>query len=242
MPISLLSVLIAAVFAAPALAQGPIAHWTMDELVDGVVPDVTGNGHDATLGPEGAEPPAAVDGAIGKALAFDPEREHFLTVAQSQDFNFQGPFTVMAWIKPSRRNAQFEIACMKGDKSGDPPWPGWRLRYFWARAMLQVGTPDGEQPTVSSAEWSVPAEFWSHVAGSWDGMVLRVFVSGVEKAAEPFSGQIAPQHRWRPLILGNFIGRKNAYAFDGSLDDIKVFDRALSEQEVFEEAARGMAD
>lgn len=239
---SLMAVCVA-LLASPLLhADGLIAHWTMDELVEGVVPDVTGNGHDATLGPEDAKAPAAVEGIIGKALRFDPEQEHFLTVAQSGDFSFRRPFTVMAWIKPSRRNAQFEIACMKGDKSGDPPWPGWRLRYFWARAMLQAGTPDGEEPSVSSAEWSVPAEFWSHVAGTWDGTALHVFVNAVEKAAEAFSGEIAPQPSWRPLILGNFVGRKNAYAFDGLLDDIKIFDRALSEEEMFEEATRGMAD
>ena len=129
----------------------------------------------------------------------------------------------------ARRNAAFAIACMKGDKSGDPPWPGWRLRYFWARAMLQVGTPDGQEPSVSSAEWSVPAGFWSHVAGSWDGAKLRLFVNAVERAATDFYGQIAPQHAWRPLVLGNYIGRKDAYAFDGLLDDIKVFDAALTE-------------
>jgi len=238
---SLLSVLIGAAFVAPALAQGPVAHWAMDELAEGVVPDVTGNGHDAKLGPEEVQPPEAVDGIVGQALRFEAERQHFLAVEGSEAFNFGGPFTVMAWVKPTRRNAAFAIACMKGDKSGDPPWPGWRLRYFWARAMLQVGTPDGQEPSVSSAEWSVPAGFWSHVAASWDGAHLRMLVNGVEKAAEPFEGEIAPQSKWRPLILGNYIGRKDAYAFDGLLDDIKVFDRALTEDEVFGEAVRGMS-
>ena len=44
----------------------------------------------------------------------------------------------------------------------------------------------------------------------------------------------------RGLIIGNYIGRKNAYAFDGLLDDVKVFGRALTAEEVFTEAVRGM--
>ena len=93
-------------------ADGPIAHWTMDGVVDGRVPDVTGNGHDATLGPEGCEQPAVVDGVVGKALRFDPEQGHFLTVAQSGDFNFQGPFTVMAWIQVTAMLEMWQIPSM----------------------------------------------------------------------------------------------------------------------------------
>jgi len=224
--------------ASAAGEDGPIAYWPMEQAEGGVVADATGNGHDATYGSVDGSQPEFVDGIAGNAVRFAEANEGFFTVAGSEDFNFDGPFTVMAWVKPSRRNAAFAIACMKGDKSGDPPWPGWRLRFFWARAMLQVGTPGGEEPSVSTAEWSVPAGFWSHVAGSWDGEQLRIFVNGVEKAGTEFRGQIAPQVRWRPLILGNYMGRKNAYAFDGLLDEVRIFDRALTEDEVFVEAAQ----
>jgi hypothetical protein len=227
--------------AQPGAAQGLIAHWTMDEVVNGVVADVTGNGHDAQAGPEGVEPPQAVPGMVGNALEFVGEKQHFLNVAPSGDFNFAGPFTVMAWVKPTRRNAAFEVLCFKGDKSGDPPWPGWRLRCFWARAMLQVGTPDGREPSVSSPEWSVPAGFWSHVAATWDGASLRVFVNAVEEGRVEFAGPIAPQPPGRALVLGNYIGRKDAYAFDGLLDDIEVVTGALSEDQVLAEACGDLA-
>ena len=230
-------VLLALALCASGQAQTLIAHWTLEEIAEGVVRDVTGNGHDAQVGPEGAELPEVLPGMVGNALAFVGEKQHFLNVGASGEFNFTGPFTVMAWVKPTRRNAAFEVLCFKGDKSGEPPWPGWRLRYFWTRAMLQLGTPDGQEPSASSPEWSVPAGFWSHIAATWDGARLRAFVNAVEEGSTDFSGPIAPQPAGRSLVIGNYIGRKDAYAFDGLLDDVKVIGGALTEEQVLLEAS-----
>ncbi|NSW54921.1 MAG: LamG domain-containing protein [Armatimonadetes bacterium] len=213
--------------------EGLVAHWRMDSAEGNVVADASGAGHHAAFFSKGDVAPVFVPGMYGKAVKLDEKLEQGFNVANSADLNFAGPFTVMAWVKPTRRNATFEIACMKGDKSGEPPWPGWRLRFFWARAAFQVGTPDGLEPQVSSAEWSVPADHWSHVAGQWDGGHLRVFVNAVEKAQTQFAGTIAPQPAWRGLVLGNYVGRKNAYAFDGLMDDVRIYNRALTEDEVF---------
>lgn len=238
-----LAVLLILTAALPALAaEGLVAHWPMEEAPDGVVLDASGNGHDATYAAKDDAPPEFVPGIAGNAVKLSEANEAFFSVPWAEALNFTGPFTVMAWVKPTRRNASFEVFCFKGDKSGDPPWPGWRLRVFWTRAMLQVGTPEGEEPRVTSPEWSVPAGFWSHIAAGWDGEHLRVYVNAVEHGSEPFTGTIAPQNRWRSLVLGNYMGRKNAYAFDGLLDELKVFDRFLAEEEVFAEALRGMGE
>lgn len=234
-----MAILLVALWAWPASTlEGPLAHWPMDHAEESLVRDVSGNGHDATYAAVDGSAPVFVPGMHNSAISLSENKEAFLSVANTEAFNFQGPFTVMAWVKPSRRNATFEVVCLKGDKSGEPPWPGWRLRVFWTRATLQVGTPDGEEPQVSSPEWSVPAGFWSHIAAGWDGKDLCVYVNGVERARTPFAGTIAPQRSGRPLIIGNYIGRKNAYAFDGLVDDIMVFERFLDEAEVFRAAIR----
>ncbi len=222
-----------------AWAAEPIAHWSMDAAAEGVVADLTGNGHEATFFSTGGDQPKLVPGIAGSAVELSEELEQGFTVAKSEAFSFAGPFTVMAWVRPTRRGAAFEVCCLKGDKSGEPPWPGWRLRYFWARMMLQVGTPEGTEPSVSTAEWTVPEDYWSHIAATWDGKMLRAYVNAVEKACTPFEGAIAPQRKWYPLVLGNYIGRKNAYAFDGLIDEVVLLDTALTEDEIFAWASRG---
>jgi len=224
------------ILAGVACEQELVAHWPLDAAEGNVLPDASGNGHDATFGDRAEGLPVFAPGMHGQALRMDGALEQFLTVAGSEALNFDGPFTAMAWLKPVARNATYEVLCFKGDKSGDPPWPGWRLRYFWTRAVLQVGSPDGAEPTVSSAEWSVPAGFWTHIAGTWDGEKLRMYVNGVERAAVEFAGTIAPQNR--QMVMGNYMGRKNAYAFTGLLDDVRVFKGALTQEQVFEQASQ----
>lgn len=217
-------------------AAEPIAHWQMDEVQDGVLRDATRNGHDGVH--FGDEKPTAVDGIVGNALAFDAKAEGGFTVAKSEDFHLPQGLTVMAWIKPAERGAAYEILCMKGDQSGDPPWPGWRFRYFWSRVSFEFGTTDGRQFRVSSPEWSTPAGFWSHVAAMYDGTTVRLYVNAALAAEQSVDGELARQKR--PAIVANYVGRKNAYAFHGALDEVKVFDGCLSEDEVFAEASRGM--
>jgi len=206
---------------------------------DGVTPDVSGRGHDAAVrGEEGL--PELVEGIAGRALRFSAAGRHWLEVPASPELDPPTALTVMAWIKPAARNATYEIACHKGDKSGDPPWPGWRLRFFWTRATLQIGTPDGGEFLASSPEWSVQPGRWTHVAGTYDGEKLRVFVNASLAVEVAAPGSIAPQPR--PLVLGSYIGRKNAYAMDGLMDDVKLFGRALTEDEILRQATAALPD
>ena len=86
-----------------------IAHWTMDSARGAVVPDASGNAHDATFFSLGDAAPSFVAGMLGNAIQLDGAREQGLTVANSETLNIRGPFTVMAWVKPARRNATLRL-------------------------------------------------------------------------------------------------------------------------------------
>ncbi|MCC6485958.1 MAG: LamG domain-containing protein [Candidatus Hydrogenedentes bacterium] len=209
-----------------------VAHWPMDEVKDGTLADVSGKGHDGILFGNGT--PAVIDGISGKALEFKPEGEGGFTIANSESLNLHEGMTIMAWVKPADGHRATEVLCMKGDKSGDPPWPGWRLRFAWTRIMFEFGTTDGRECSALSPEWSVPSGFWSHVAATYDGKAIRVYVNAVQVAEQAVEGALAPQKQ--PAILANYIGRKNAYPFQGAMDDVKVFAGPLPEDEIFKEA------
>jgi hypothetical protein len=209
-----------------------IAHWPMDEVKDGKLADASGKGHEGTLFGNGA--PAVVKGIAGKALEFKPEAEGGFTIAGSEALHLPEGLTVMAWVKSAAWSQVGEILCIKDDKSGDPPWPGWRFRVCWTRLMFGFGTTDGREGSVESPDWSVPMGFWTHVAATYDGKVVRIYVNAVLVAEHGVDGTLAPKQC--PAVLANYVGRKNAYPFQGAIDDVKVFAGALSQDEIFREA------
>ena len=81
---NLLIVLIAASLppTAAAAENGLVAHWKMDQIVDGVVADATGRGHDARLGGVDGVRLEVVPGVIGNAVQFRADQQTFLTVAR----------------------------------------------------------------------------------------------------------------------------------------------------------------
>ncbi|MFW5867100.1 MAG: LamG domain-containing protein [Armatimonadota bacterium] len=215
----------------------PVAHWSMDEVAEGAVADVSGNGHDATAhGADGAAP-EVIPGIAGNALRFHRDLEQYLLVENSEGLKAPEEMTVMAWIRPAQRQGAHGIIGNKGDRSGDPPWPGWRMRYFWARLVFQFGTADGEEPQVSTENWSIDPGFWHHVAVTYDGERLAAYINCTLAAEAEVAAPIMP--RDQSFVIGNYPGRKNAYAFDGAIDELKVFDSALSLDEIFAEAVEG---
>ena len=219
-------------------ATEPLAYWPMDALKDGLVSDASGQGHDAVAHGLDGRLPEVVPGIAGNCLKFTAEPEQYLEVKQSEPLLVPAALTVMAWIKPAAREGTYEIIGNKGDKSGNGPWPGWRLRYFWSRAMFQFGAADSSEPAISSAEWSTPAGLWSHVALTYDGRKMILYVDCERADEQEITVPILSAAR--PLVIGNYIGRKNADAFDGLVDEVKAFGSVLSDEEIYTEAARGM--
>ena len=77
----------------------------------------------------------------------------------------------------------------------------------------------GRAPTVGQ---------WEHVAATYDGSVARFYVDGVEVATKPFTGQVGSSNTWR---LGAFDNTPTGF-FDGLVDNVRVYDRALSAAEI----------
>ena len=92
--------------------------------------------------------------------------------------------------------------------------------------------------TTSSGTFQVeytlpsPPTGWNHVALTYDGSDLKLFLNGTVVASTPATGAIVESDD--PLILGDFIG------FQGSIDEVAIFGRSLAESEVRDHYARGV--
>jgi hypothetical protein len=77
---------------------------------------------------------------------------------------------------------------------------------------------------------------WVHLAGTFDGKVMRLYVDGREVATMDRPGPIRPNH-FR-LHLGNYEEGHRAF-FTGLLDEVRIYSRALAAAEVAERRRNG---
>ncbi len=69
---------------------------------------------------------------------------------------------------------------------------------------------------------------WQHLAATYDGATARYYVDGVEVASRAFSGSVGNSNTWRIGAYG--FGPGNF--FDGLVDEVRVYDRALAAAEI----------
>jgi len=209
-----------------------VAWWTLDEDGGAVAADSSGKENHGTL----EDGPTVVEGVSGNALAFDNSR---VTIPASDSLTaelFQGSFTLAGWINPSRSGntwQQIFRAWRTGDASNDTlfvnndgrlSWRG-RVGGAWAGGMCETA------PAV------VAADEWAHFAVVGDETNFRVYVGGIlsqESAFQTTDGENVSYY-----IGGDPPTAGESYA--GMVDELRVYNHALTEAEIKELAARPKA-
>ena len=104
--------------------------------------------------------------------------------------------------------------------------------------VAQIRQPDGEQARVYELGRPLPRSQWHHVAFVADGAVLRLYRNGVEIGTAPYHG-IASQPARDCLSVGCGMNKdgtgprpENAFVWNGRLDELAVFNHALSAEQV----------
>jgi fibronectin type 3 domain-containing protein len=77
----------------------------------------------------------------------------------------------------------------------------------------------GRTPTIGQ---------WQFVAGTYDGTTARIYVDGVQAASGTFTGNLGNSNTWRIGAYGSPAGG----FFDGKIDNVRIYDRALSAGEI----------
>jgi len=198
---------------APSAVSGLVAYWPLD----GTTTDVVG-AHNGTL-VGGA---TFVPGIASEAL--DINGSAYVTVPDSPSLSPTSALTVTAWIKPNIAQVGFPTIVKK---NGPSDAAGYALELFGD------GTPNGTKASfyvyILGGFWAgtgdvpVPIGQWTHLAGTYNGSSLRLYVNGVLAASTPVTGTVRPSTG--PLHIGHD-PVLNRY-FRGSIDDVGIFDEAL---------------
>lgn len=219
------------------LNDGVIAGWTFDE---GKVADAIGNVHGELF--KGAK--IADKGKFGKALDVDGSKDTRADIKFNADLEkkIEGPHSVSYWLYV--RNGADHAGVWKGEKVGWGAFFTFRL-VTTTNTNMTFGTTNGGTENWFQIENCIEPEEWFHVCQTADGKEAYAYVTkDGDKLTMPASPRgnphVAPEpynlFPERPLELG--AGRQiggnqgNDMFLDGMIDDVIIWDRALSEDEV----------
>ncbi len=108
------------------------------------------------------------------------------------------------------------------------PDSGYRLGLSQGRLVWQI--PQSAWSHGLVAEQPLPLGRWVHVAGTYDTHTMRLYVDGVECGTLAREGAIRPAER--DVVLGSFARNMPGAAFEGAIDEVRIWDRALGPEEI----------
>ena len=196
-----------------------VAHWHFDEGSGTVAHDVDGQ-HNGALGDGTADhrPTWSVSGG----LSFDGVNDK-VKVPDSTALDLVGSvMTLSCWVKPN--STQIGPLVKKIN-----PTHGYRINLTGTRALRFVLRRDGQNKTVTSTT-PLPLNKWTHVAARYDGAQMRIFINGtLDTATTAATPANTPLATTAPVLIG---GDPNNHHFHGTLDDVSIYNRALSDAEI----------
>jgi len=170
---------------------------------------------------------------VGDGFTFNNNADR-VTIPHDDSLNVNSEgFTAEFWMKGGRD--QPEPLCAQVEKShGFVDSTGWAFQADSksGAALFHIGAGGGGASSFSGVVAAVDVldNVFHHVAGSWDGSTIRLYVDGVLQGAAALS---TPSNNIRPLNLGFAAGGGSPQRFfRGQIDELSIYNRALSGAEI----------
>jgi hypothetical protein len=224
------------------LSEGLVAYWKLDETgtIEPIL-DATGNGHTGAAfnGPLPSSLHAPVKFGDSASRTFDGSSQVIL-IPNSPELDFTGEITLAAWVNV----ASITDGCHYVIGHGfcyDPP----------GEVVLRIGSndcgPGGSPHNWNAGAWQgveysavtpmsdLDLHTWIHIAGVYDGQAWLLYKNGEEVARQVSAvGALPLQSQWS-IGAAACLPEPGAGRFwDGSIDDVRIYRRALSPTEMQE--------
>jgi glucose/arabinose dehydrogenase len=204
-----------------AIADDPslVAAYSFDERSGTSLLDRSGN---ANTGAVEGEATWSTAGHSGGALWFDGVNDR-VTIADAPELDLTNGMTLEAWVKPALAD-QWRAVIAKEKAGGS----SYALYASDPADSPVINVFKGVQD-VRAGGSPLALNRWSHLAATYDGTELRLFVNGLLVGTQPMTGPMDASAL--PLYLGGHETFGGEW-FKGLIDDIRIYNRALGDNEI----------
>jgi PKD repeat protein len=201
------------------LKDGLVAYYPFN----GNANDESGNANNGTVNGATLKPDRL--GNANSAYSFDGVND-YINIGNSNDFTFYQGLTFATWIKiPTSLDRDMYILNKWVDH--------WEDKSFAVGQNKKVGFYlwDIFSREVLLSTKYIESNTWTHVVATYDGSTAKLYIDGKYDSEKSVIGDV-----WNStgnMFIGHNADRWDTYApFSGSIDDIRIYNRALSASEI----------
>ena len=209
---------------AAVVTKGLVSYWILDKstIKGDTVKDIFGDNDGKIMGK-----PEIVEGKIGEALHFDGE-DDYVEVESNESLTSE-EYSIDTWVMgdgPPTVGGACRQWIAKGEGCGTYvfSWDHGGSEFVPSIAFQTAG---GAWPAAKIEE-SLKGEEWYHIVGIWDGKILKIYLNG--KLSKETKVGDSPVIDDGPVQIGGC--NKVGNMFKGAVDEVKIYNRALTEDEV----------
>ena len=165
------------------------------------------------------------------SLNFDGEADYVEVTGESSMIANADQLTLSGWIYPRGPNADSytQYDGFFGFRNNeDADFYLLQLGNYKVEARLKVS--GGSEFTIVTAENSIVSEIWHHIALTYDGNNIILYIDGIEAGSTGAFGQIT--NEFVPFNIGRLVWQTTNFDLDGQVDEVSLWNLALTEQQV----------
>lgn len=199
------------------------------------VKDYASGGNDGITGTGKSNAIWTKDGKVGGGIDFDGEHD-FVKVTSRKSLEQLQSFSVEAWVKHDNWGDKRASIISKpfSNKKWENPWSVFKLSRKGESDNLNFQITVGDNEALSlQSDGEIPSGEWTHIVGTYDGETLKLFLNG-ELDTELLIGKPLIQNTGTDIYVGQSsnIANTDTENFKGTLDELRVYNRALSVNQI----------
>jgi hypothetical protein len=205
--------------------RGLVAWWKLDETQGLTAADSSGHGNSATV--QNGEWSAGADGG---ALLLDGSNDSVVTVPVSDTLRSTASGITVA--ARAFRTKEHNVALVAHG------YPTLFFGFHGSQFKWQISLDNGRNGTCyADRKYRAELNRWHHVAATYNGWVARLYVDGEEICKDWTWGSIKMPET--PFTIGSYLDDdgKIVDEMSGLIDDVRIYNRALSASEIRELAS-----